>query len=406
MLRCLFKQQWRKALFLILLFCGVYALQEETEVMFTANTVPYQKTYLAQLDLSDKDTVFAQLDEDEAYTRKIHNAIQYYEGYTGDTPEGVLNIMEILSGSAVYADYDMLVWQDAMCDAPGIFAETVFYDFMTIFQLSSRLENQRYLEYNLENQREIMRRGIKRGGDKLGMYHYTLSQLNSINTNVPVADTYYAEKLLSFLESDWHIIALLVLTVFGAFSSGIQNGVTKQVLISSMGMRKFALYQTSASLLISLGSMAVYYASVILLCCAGNLGNIPWQHPIQAINTYENILQNISLLDYVLLQLGMKICFCVAVTCIVLLISAVSPGNLVSVLGSLLFFGGLLLANGRSGLAIGNCRELLEELCYFSWNGYLVDYSIIFPSVCLCIALIVVALLIWVSPYAARKWVK
>lgn len=406
MLRCLFKQQWRKALFLILLFCGVYALQEETEVMFTANTVPYQKTYLAQLDLSDKDTVFAQLDEDEAYTRKIHNAIQYYEGYTGDTPEGVLNIMEILSGSAVYADYDMLVWQDAMWDAPGIFAETVFYDFMTIFQLSSRLENQRYLEYNLENQREIMRRGIKRGGDKLGMYHYTLSQLNSINTNVPVADTYYAEKLLSFLESDWHIIALLVLTVFGAFSSGIQNGVTKQVLISSMGMRKFALYQTSASLLISLGSMAVYYASVILLCCAGNLGNIPWQHPIQAINTYENILQNISLLDYVLLQLGMKICFCVAVTCIVLLISAVSPGNLVSVLGSLLFFGGLLLANGRSGLAIGNCRELLEELCYFSWNGYLVDYSIIFPSVCLCIALIVVALLIWVSPYAARKWVK
>ena len=406
MLRCLLKQQWRKALFLILLFCGVYALQEETETVFIANTVPYQKAYLMQFDLSERDAVFAQLDEDEAYTRKIHNAIQHYQDYEGKIPEGALSIMEILSGSAVYADYDMLIWQDAMWDAPGIFAETVFYDFMTIFQLSSRLENQRYLEYNLENQREIMRRGIKRGGDKLGMYHYTLSQLNSINTNVPVADTYYAEKLLSFLESDWYIIALLVLTVFGAFSSGIQNGVTKQVLISSMGMRKFALCQTSASLLISLGSMAVYYASVILLCCAGNLGNIPWQHPIQAINTYENILQNISLLDYVLLQLGLKICFCVAVTCIVLLISAVSPGNLVSILGSLLFFGGLLLANGHSGLAIGNCRELLEELCYFSWNGYLVDYSIIFPSVCLCIALIVVALLIWVSPYAARKWVK
>lgn len=406
MLRCLFKQQWRKALFLILLFCGVYALQEETEVMFTANTVPYQKTYLAQLDLSDKDTVFAQLDEDEAYTRKIHNAIQYYEGYTGDTPEGVLNIMEILSGSAVYADYDMLVWQDAMWDAPGIFAETVFYDFMTIFQLSSRLENQRRLENNLENQKEIMRRGIKRGGEKLGMYHYTLNQLNSIDTDIPVADTYYTEKLLSFLESDWYIIALLILSAFGAFSSGIQSQVTKQVLISPMGMRKYALSQMAASLLISLGAMAVYYGIVILLCCAGNLGNIPWQHPIQAINTYENILQNISLLDYVLLQLGLKICFCVAVTCIVLLISAVSPGNLVSALGSLLLFGGLLLASGRTGLAIGNCRGLLEELCYFSWNGYLLDHSILFLVGCLCVAAIAVALLIWFSPHAARKWVK
>ena len=183
MLRCLLKQQWRKALFLILLFCGVYALQEETETVFIANTVPYQKAYLMQFDLSERDAVFAQLDEDEAYTRKIHNAIQYYEGYTGDIPEGALSIMEILSGSAVYADYDMLIWQDAMWDAPGIFAETVFYDFMTIFQLSSRLENQRYLEYNLENQKEIMRRGIKRGGEKLGMYHYTLNQLNSINTD-------------------------------------------------------------------------------------------------------------------------------------------------------------------------------------------------------------------------------
>ena len=155
-----------------------------------------------------------------------------------------------------------------------------------------------------------------------------------------------------------------------------------------------------------MGAMAVYYGIVILLCCAGNLGNIPWQHPIQAINTYENILQNISLLDYVLLQLGLKICFCVAVTCIVLLISAVSPGNLVSALGSLLLFGGLLLASGRTGLAIGNCRGLLEELCYFSWNGYLLDHSILFLVGCLCVAAIAVALLIWFSPHAARKWVK
>ena len=65
--------------------------------------------------------------------------------------------------------------------------------------------------------------------------------------------------------------------------------------LSPMGMRKYALSQMAASLLISLGAMAVYYGIVILLCCAGNLGNIPWQHPIQAINTYENILQNISL---------------------------------------------------------------------------------------------------------------
>lgn len=405
MLRCLLKQQWRKALFLILLFCAVYALQEETEAMFIDNTVPYQKAYLTQFELSDQDTFFAQLDKDEDYTRKIHNAIQYYEGYTGDIPEGALSIMEILSGSAVYADYDMLIWQDAMWDAPGIFAETVFYDFMTIFQLSSRLENQRYLEYNLENQKEIMRRGIKRGGEKLGMYHYTLNQLNSINTDIPVADTYYAEKLLSFLESDWYIIALLILLVFGAFSSGIQNGVTKHVLISSMGMRRFALCQTVASLLISLGSMLIYYLLITLLCCAGDLRNIPWQHPIQAINGYSNILQNISVLDYLLIQIGLKIMFCIAVVCVVLLISSASPGNLVSAFGALLFFGGLLLGNEHTGLAIGNCRALLEELCYFKWRDYLVDYCLVFLIGCLCVTLTTMSLLSWILPYIARKWV-
>lgn len=410
MFLCLLKRQWKKSILLVLFFCLLLLGQTRTDAQFTQKYIPYQAAYMEKLDLEDRDSFFVQLNNDVLATKQVVAAIESFAGYDGKIPDGALDTMEILTGSSSYMDYNMAVWRETLLYAPGRLSKSVYDDAAMSWMLLSRLRNQENIESILENNKEIMRRGIRRGGINKEKYKTALTQLQNVDTDFAVADTFYAETFLMYLESDWYILALLAMSMFSVFSHGNQYKISNLVLTSKTGMRRYAYKQILSSFLIMEICLALYYSGVIFVLTAGDIRHIPWQHPIQVIQSYENILLDISVFDYTLLNLALKNAFCISFVSMILYISAMSRNNVIALIGTFILCGGLILLNSlipaAGGLPIGNGRFLLEELCFFHINGLLIPYSTVFAGCSILLALIVVSILILKVPHAARRWVK
>ena len=368
-----------------------------------------RENYLNRYNPYDAEALFFGLQKDRDEVSALIAAIEQFEEYDGEIPEAELDIMDILIGNNSYMTYDMLIWREQMMNAPGQYTDTVNSDNILLRQLNGSLHNQKNFGEIIENQREIMRRGIRRGGPEVKKYEKILENMERIEADFPVADTLRAVNLLNYLEADWYILALLAVMCFAFFSTGNQQKVTNQILISKFGMRRFAWAQIASAMLLSGACMVLYFLGVVLIKSEWRLSTIPWNHPLQVIVGYENILQDFSVFEYILINIGLKMLVCFAFVSVVLLISSLSPNNIVSFAGTILLFGVVYLGMRVPQFGawiIGNCRSLFEELCYTDVGGYLIPHAIVYSAAVLLLIPIILVLIPCYYEASARKWVK
>jgi len=409
MIKSLLHRQWRVLICLLMMFCFLLLTPDRTEEAIFGVGYDVRESYLNRYDPNDAETLFFCLQEDREEVSTLIAAIEQFEEYDGEIPEAELDIMDILAGNNSYMTYDMLIWKEQMLNAPGQYTDTVNTDDMLLRRLSGSLYNQKNFEEIIENQLEIMRRGIRRGGPEVKKYEKILENLGRIEMDFPVADTLRAVNLLNYLEMDWHILAVLAVMCFAFFSTGNQQKVTNQILISKFGMRRFAWTQIISAMLISGVCMLLYFPSVVLIKCEWRLSTIPWNHPLQVIVGYENILQDFTVLEYILINIGLKVLVCFAFVSVVLMISSLSPNNIVSFTGTFLLFGAVYLGvkMPRYGAwIIGNVHSLFEGLCYVNVEGYLIHHVAVYGAVVLLLILAMLVLIPCHYEASARRWVR
>lgn len=403
----LFRGQWKRPLCIVLLFVIMLFLFSQRGEMYEWGLLDAQQAYMQKHGHLPKEDFLAMLHEDSNEAAKIIEDIEKFVGYEGEIPEGTMDIMDILSGNGAIMNYDMLRWKKQMLSMPGKMTETVERDYSAALRLERLLYNQEYIDYYIENSQEIMRRGIRRGGEKVVIYETLLEELADIPTDSPLTNTYCAGKLLTYLESDWYLLVLVCLCFFSVFSGSHQAKMTRQVLVSKMGIRKFVASQIGASLLILGIFLCLYYLGVTFAVSNGDFGAIAWNIPVQAVSEYENSLQNATVLEYAVKNVMVKSLAVLCILSLLLWISAVSPNNIVSLLGGGLLFGGCVLFS-NAGTEIGQLIEgatkgIYETLPYFITDSGLVHFTVAYGLQFACAALAALALLVFVSPYVMRK---
>ena len=401
MFRQLFLRQWKKALGLVLFLCAFLLMQADGS--FNQERYEHQSAYMERFDLWDRDAFFATLSQNYAEAEQRIADIDNFVGYDGVIPEGSTDRY------GEYTDYNMLLWRSQMYKAPGKYADTTYEDFTILMSLSNRLRNLESIQEIIANQEEIMHRGIRRGGVKLLKYKECLRQLQQIEFDYfPVVDTQDTDRLLDYLDADYYIIILLTLIFFAAFSTAAQEKITNLVLTTKTGMRRFAWAQLLSALVLSVGCLVLYYGSLLLIYSRGDLNNITWQLPIQAINGYDTILLNMRVWQYVLLSIGLKSLYCIALVAVILLISLLCKNNVFSALGAVLLCGGIVFAYSLRGqaLLIGILHPLVVDLCFVNLNGFLIPHTVLFALGAVAVILVCGAVSVLISKSVARRWVK
>lgn len=409
MLKCLLLRQWRLLICLAVLFCLLLLTMNKEEDNYSRTGYRNREMYLSQYSDDSAETLFVGLHTDYKEIVAVITAIEQFRDYDGEIPDIEPDIMDMLTGQNSYMTYDMLVWREERLETPGEYTDTIEYDRRLLSRLRSDLSNQENFDEIIENQREIMLRGIRRGGKDTKKYQKVLDNLNGIDVDFPVRDPYYVAKILTYVENDWYILALLAFMMFSAFSSTNQQKMTNQILISQYGMRKFAKVQITSSMIVSCICMMLYYLGMILILCEWNVQCIPWNHPIQILVGYENNLQNMTVLEYMFTQVGIKMLFSIGVVSIVLFISSLSKNNIVSFIGTLFLFCCIYMLGRTSQFnswVIGNGRRLFEGLCYVDIGIGLVPYAFIFCVIVFGVTGMLLSLTIVNYEYSARRWVK
>lgn len=413
MFGCLLKRQWKRCVLLIAFFCCVLLIQQRSQWETEGQYYNDHQEYMQQYDLSDKRLFFAQLEKDRIESEEIVEDIRYFEGYDGQIAEGFIDEMDIVAGIAYYADYDMVLWRQQMLSLPGKFSETVIDDSRMTWELDYLLGNQREFESIIENNREIMRRGIRRGSASTPKYELALEQLDQITDDFSVTNTAQTIRLIEFLAGDWYILVLLCLCFFSVFSGMTQGRLMHQVLICKTGVRRYTLCQLLASIGLFALCLLVYYGGVLFACCNGSLQTYAWNLPIQAVyGSWFNggtILLDLKVWQYVLILMGLKALFCLGLLSLILLISLLSRNNIVSAIGCLILCGSLLLLHGGgtgAGLLIGDCSLLLDDLCWELIGDYIVPKIVIYVTAVLLLTVLINAVTVLISKPIIRKWVK
>lgn len=404
MLKCLIKRQWKAAVGLVLLFGAFFLLYRQmfysTYDLFYMEEV---RSYIAENDSADREAFFAQLNADEAEIQAVNRAIRQFEGYEGERPEDTEGLRHL-------TNYDMLVWQSQMWHLPGRLGETLFDDDQIIRNLKERTGQQASFENVIDNHKELMRRGIRRGGAKIPLYEAAQTELNAIEMEFPVQDTRYAQQILIEMNRDWYILALVTLAVFTVFSQSNQLKISRVISTSKLGAFRYSVSQLAASVLLTMAAFVLYWVLMVLILCDFRPYDVPWTIPIQTITGYQTVMLDMSLAEYLLKSLGLKCLLCLNLSALVLLVSALSPNSIVSLLGSAAVCGGLIYSDrllpNFHGLMVGRTEFLFDQLCWQNVNGRAVPYSLLYLFVLLAALAVLWGLVLLLAPPAIRKWGK
>lgn len=300
-----------------------------------------QQRYMAKFDLNDTETFFQTLEENEQEASDIVQDIEYFNSYDDFDKEQYAELLDpllLLTGDTSYATYDMLVWQKNMLGMPGKYASTIQDDSYMLSYLNRELAGQKDLAENIENLMNLAKRGLRRNDHKYPIYVKTLNQLERIDTDFPVVRTYYVAKVLNYITSDYMIYALIIFSIFATFSGTAQNKMSHTILISKMGMRRFAKILIIVNVLTSLFGFIVYYLLQFTLLGGFQYAEA-WNIPVQAINGYEYVMISFSALEYLLFLLFTKALFAVVVALLSSLLSLACRNNMLSALLHFMFCG-------------------------------------------------------------------
>ena len=382
MFRLLLKKQWRGFLLPVLLFCAMLSVRTQGDAFFEDRYDEVQAGYIAGADPSCRQEFFEKLDRDLQNASEIVQRIEDFADYEGEIPEEEIDPVLSEAGGVGYFDYDMIVWRQEMLQMPGRYTASIGEDERMLFLLSSRMHNQQFFSENLENNKEIMRRGLRRGDDAAAKYQAVLTSLDKISGDFAATDPHTADKLFSYLESDGYVLILLTLSCFALFSSVIQQQISRPILSSRMNVRRYTGLQMGAALCLGLGSLLVYWTAVLLIFTSGDLSRIPWELPIQAINGYEQVAFALSVWQYFLILLGLKLLCCLFTALLTMGISLLTGHTVLSGLCCTVYLGSLLLLS-RSGsllpsLLLGNVKSLFRGLPYLQAGEVLVSQPLLY----------------------------
>lgn len=409
MVKLMLKKQLPLALAVVLVFALVLMNQVQTRLSIDYPTLDNQTAYLENHDLTDKAAFYEALDEDSVTTFTMFQDIENYVGFEGEIPtEG--NEDAWMFGYR-NVTYEMLVWQEQMMSAPGLFADTVGMDTTVISNLSQRLYNQRNLETNVENMREIMRRGILRGGEKAVIYIAAQMELEKVDCTYEITDTLNVNRLLKYLCNDTYILILIALLNFSLFSNLSGQKISNVVLISKMGVRKYTLRQILVSLITTLAVLAVYFGAVILIHNRGALYDPAWKLPLQAAEYMTLCPFAWTVGEYLGIVILTKTLFVLVIMSLSLLLSMLGRNNTFSALYTIVVIGGFLLVSdlvgGKvGGMLVGDITRLVVNIPYL-YLGNLVlaewgAYVMILPVA----TVLLLALTVLVSKPAMKRRVK
>lgn len=408
MISILLKKQWRSFFVLLLLFCGILFVKNSIDSAFSERYYELQREYMEEINLSTRDDFFETLEADTNRTKTIVSAIENYESYDQKYFDKTIDPLLAAAGAANYVNYDMVIWRQEMLQMPGLYANTISDDYYMMIQLSQRLLNQCQFENNLYNNIEIMRRGLRRNDGHAIKYEAILDELHKIDTDFEIQDTLFTDRILEYMEYDYFILIMIVLVVFNVFSNLHQNKISCQIRISKMNTTRFCISQIIVSTIICILFNIMYYMAVIFVLSSGNITEIAWNLPIQAINNYEAIPFAISVWEYVLHFVLFKTIFSVCLLNVILFISALSRNSVMATMLSLLLCGGLILISqmNTNMLVIGSCKILIEDLAFIC-----VGKQAISKYVCSCCMAMVGSLLvafgtIWGYTITTKRLVK
>ena len=334
MFSLLFKKQYKTLLLYVLFFCAILFAINQGTTQFDKRYEKDQQRYLNSFDLTDTETFFKTLEADGKEASQLVLDIQYFNSYDDFDKEQYAELLDpllLLTGDASYATYDMLIWQKNMLNLPGKYTSTISDDDLMLHKLNSEFGAQKNFTENIENLKSLSQRGLRRNDYKYALYVETLAHLENIDTNLSVTRTYYVEKVLDYITSDYSIYALILFAVFATFSGLAQNKVLHTIFISKMGMRHFVKLQILVNILTSLLGFFVYHLLQFILLDGFHYIEA-WNIPIQAINGYEYTMISFSALEYLLFLIFTKALFAVVVAVLSSLLSLFCRNNILSAL--------------------------------------------------------------------------
>lgn len=391
MFALLLKKQWKTQVLLVVFFCAVYFILNKPYMETEEYYLEEQTEYLKMSDLSDSEKFFAKLSNDSSEAAKIVSSIENYEGYSGDLvvlDEEIIAGMEdptlFLAGVVSYATYDMVVWKENMLGMPGKYMDTISLDKWMLWKLEDRLLNQKNLSDNIENLKEIARRGLRRNTSKSPMYEKGLEHLEQVETSLAVTESFKASMFLEHVEATEYIYLIIIFCVFVTFSNLKQNKLSNVVAISKKGTRSYTFVQLGITLITTIGGFILYYAVVAILLGTYRFPEI-WNYPIQVLDGYQEVTLSLSVLEYLLLILFIKLLFCIVVAMLSSFISLVSRNNYVSVLLHCIVVGiWYIVLNGENTdrilrtLLCGGGKELVSYFPYFCIGNTAVFYGLVY----------------------------
>lgn len=411
MLRCLLKRQWKLAVGLILLFAALFFLYRHGLYSSISDVLQNDavRTYMENSNVSDREAFFRQLNQDTAEATAVMDAIMRFEGYEGERPEDD-DPMAALTGHSSLANYDMLVWRSQMQQLPGKIGERIADDFIIIRSIQDRVSMQEDFEGLIGNHKELMRRAIRRGGEKKPLYEAAQAELNAIELDFPVQDTLHAQYIIIETERDWYILVLAALTAFTVFSQNNQMKVSRVIATSKLGPFRYTVSQLAVTMLLTAVVYVLHCLLMIFVVADGRWSEITWDIPIQAVTGFQSMMMNLAFGEYLFRVLALKGLLCMALVSLVLLISALSPNSIISLIGAAAVSGGLIYADQllpqTNGLLVGRCKFLFDQLCYVNMSGRAVPYSLLYLAGLLAAMVVLWGLLLLLAPAAIRKWGK
>lgn len=394
--------------------------------LFLLLTLPYQDdyaedraAYLQRFDCNDRSRFFSVFSEESQIVNQRVTDIENYINYGGELPEGEIDEIAQLIGD-FYVNPDMLSWKEAMLRLPGQYTATLRDDYNMLTSLSGALSRQDTFEEDLANNRELLRRALRRGGPDISKYQAALAASENIRTDFPITDSSGAQAFLQYLESDYFLYLMLILCCFGLFASAAQNRIPLLILTSRLNMRRYVWQQTLAALTLAIPCILLYWLFLLLLYSGGTGQRLALSLPIQTMHGYQTVPFALTIGQYLLSLLALRLIFSLVCILLTLGLSLLARNTTLAALYALLygsfFVIGFFIMNGSvrapspyaAGISylLGGGVSLFTGLPYASLGSALLPLPILYGLLGLLAAGGLLTLNLWLCKPLAKGRVK
>lgn len=327
-----------------------------------------------EYDLYDYAVIYVDNNTDDLY-EQAHTDKQLYSDriYSIQNLEGKDDLQN--DSDAFMPEYKLtqsdMAWINTQYNKPGEVSPTVYYDSILLDVITEEYLPRWNLASVIENEIKLDRRNLHRYQPT--EYDYKLSEVRLAAAEG--IDIGYSDNAPSFgvsfylprFEGDLFIVLLVMLLSFTMFSKLRENGYLKYTATAKQGISRFAIKQYAAGILLVLAAFIIYTAGHIIYAVMYLPELSILSAPIQIINGYQSFVYPLTVGEYILLSVLVKLLFMLLVYSLTSFISLVSQNSIISFIANLLlaaviwFLPALSDSAAIKGLFSGNIGVLSAE---------------------------------------------